>query len=98
MKLLSILFAIALIGCSDHSEEEQDARTPEELRTAIEVAMKSEDFPTAEKALTALIGHDPDDFDSVGGRAAVRVFLGMRLVLKRTSRLQSRLMQRRERR
>jgi len=73
MKLLTILLAIALVGCSSSSE---DTRTPEELRIAIEAATKSEDYPAAEKALTSLLAHQPNDFNTVVARAGIRVFLG----------------------
>lgn len=86
MKRLPIIAALLLAGCSeraakqaDKQEQEskqEDNRTPEELRAAIGVAMKAEDFSSAEAALTSLIGKNPTDYETLAGRATVRVFLG----------------------
>ena len=75
-----VIASLAFIACSEQSgtqkQEQKDNRTPEELRAAIEAALKAEDFTTAEGALTSLIDKSSADFDAVGGRAMVRVFLG----------------------
>ena len=76
MKRLLIIITLAIVGCTDRSETQKETRTPEELRAAVEAAMKSEEFTAAEKALTSMIANDSSDFNAVSGRAAVRVFLG----------------------
>ena len=76
MKRLLIIATLAILGCSERSETQKETRTPDELRAAVEAAMKSEDYTAAEEALTSMISNDSNDFDAVGGRAAVRVFLG----------------------
>jgi tetratricopeptide (TPR) repeat protein len=80
MKPLLVIAALLLTGCSEQSakqeQQRKDSRTPEELLAAVEVALKAEDFTTAEGVLTSLIDRNPADFDALGGRAMVRVFLG----------------------
>lgn len=76
MKCFLILTALAIVGCSERLESKKDTLTPEELRSSVEAAMKSEDYTTAEAGLTSMIANDPKDFDALAGRAAVRIVLG----------------------
>ena len=76
MKCFLILTALAIVGCSERQESKKDTLTPEELRSSVEAAMKSEDYTTAEAGLTSMIANDPKDFDALAGRAAVRIVLG----------------------
>ncbi len=66
----AILF---LTGCS---LSKSPTRSTEELRQSIQVALKAEDYSKAEKELTELISLDPKSFDSLIGRAGLRVFRG----------------------
>ena len=76
MKCFLFLTVLAVVGCSERPESKKDSRTPGELRTSVEAAMKSEDYTTAEAGLTSMIANDPKDFDALAGRAAVRIVLG----------------------
>lgn len=74
MKYLLIMTMLVLAGCSESPPK--DNRTPEELRAAIQAAMQSEDYATAEQALTSMIAKNPNDFEAVSARAGTRIFLG----------------------
>ena len=81
MRVLAVLVAVALAGCQDRTAEEDvgapsTASVANEAKTTLWEAMKSEDYKEAEELLTKIMERDPDDFDAVSGRAAVRVFLG----------------------
>jgi tetratricopeptide (TPR) repeat protein len=72
MRLL-IPAILILASCSDSKPK---ARSAEELRQSVQAAIKTEDYTKAEKELSELIAQDPKSFDSLIGRAAVRIFLG----------------------
>jgi tetratricopeptide (TPR) repeat protein len=72
MRLLALTILI-LASCSDSKPQ---ARSMEEIRQSVQAAIKAEDYLKAEKELTELITLDPKSFDSLIGRAAVRLLLG----------------------
>ena len=72
MRLL-IPAILILASCSDSKPK---ARPTEELRQSVQAAIKAEDYTKAEKELSELVAQDPKSFDSLIGRAAVRIFLG----------------------
>jgi tetratricopeptide (TPR) repeat protein len=72
MRLL-IPAILILASCSGSKPK---ARSTEELRQSVQAAIKAEDYTKAEKDLSELVDRDPKSFDSLIGRAAVRIFLG----------------------
>lgn len=55
---------------------QKEAPSKEEMRVAIETAMKKEDLPGAEKVFTEWIDSGAGDFDAFSGRAAIRLLSG----------------------